>query len=311
MRYLAFLEAWFELADFWVEVLDKQRYVDFIRMCYDGISMWKVSAEDGVRVWKGDAEIYFNTGFFGEDKLEDDFYIGHDHGEGSLDDVAGLFSGMFNFSAVTPYSASRLLDLILDIYEARIKEMMKKKEKHRKLNLQSLAQHRILVIGEILPFQEFIVAWFRTIYPNRAATLLSELKSFIVGCFQQGHPRIQMFKYFFSQPTYDAMNADDTLSKGRSNCLNHAMDLMATVFPNLRLRQEFLGQVERYGHVYCKKLKFMDAFHHSVPHVPRAAASYQAFLFDLKGMLNFKHPQEGTYHSNQSLEGKAIYRNYR
>lgn len=116
VRYDAFLEAWFELADFWVEVrrspgsyvsarlltlgdlqllrslptpdpcpsqvLDGKRYVDFIRMCYNGITT-NSEHESGVRVWKDDSDIFYNSGFFGTDKPDDDFYTGHEKGEGS------------------------------------------------------------------------------------------------------------------------------------------------------------------------------------------------------------------------------------
>ena len=51
-------------------------------MCYDGITMWETTAQDGVRVWKDDANIFYNAGFFGSEKLDDDFFIGHDRGEG-------------------------------------------------------------------------------------------------------------------------------------------------------------------------------------------------------------------------------------
>ena len=71
--------------------------------------------------------------------------------------MAGIFAGQFNFRAVTPYSASRLLDLILDIYEARIVEMRKKKEKHKLMLLKSLSSHKIMVIDEMEDFQDFIV----------------------------------------------------------------------------------------------------------------------------------------------------------
>ena len=89
------------------------------------------------------------------------------------------------------------------------------------------------------------------------------------------------------------------------------MDLMMAVYPELRLRQEFYRQISEHDGVYCKKSNFIDAFHHSVPHVPRIAASYQAFLFDLGGMLMYKDLRDGSYWNIDSTEGKAIYHQYR
>lgn len=57
-------------------------------------------------------------------------------------------------------------------------------------------------------FQEFIVDWFTMIYSSRAAVLLSEIKAFIVGCFYHDHPRIKIFKYFFSQSTVEGSKPD-------------------------------------------------------------------------------------------------------
>ena len=85
------------------------------------------------------------------------------------------------------------------------------------------------------------------------------------------------------------------------------MNLIAKVFPNLHLRVEFTNRTEAGGSVYVNKTDFMDAFHHSVPHVPMMAASYQQFLFELASMITYKHPDTGAYHLSESPEGRAIY----
>lgn len=66
----------------------------------------------------------------------------HNMGEGSLDDLPSLFAGKFDFHAITPYSSARILDCILDIYEARIVSMTALKEKHKMKLLRCLSTVR-------------------------------------------------------------------------------------------------------------------------------------------------------------------------
>ncbi|GMH96205.1 hypothetical protein TrST_g13194 [Triparma strigata] len=304
VEYDAFEDSWFELADNWVEVLDKAHYVDFIKAIYEGISKWQTTEKEGTRVWKEDDDIFFSAAMFGDQKALDEndpILKTHNMGEGSLDDLPSLFAGKFDFHAITPYSSARILDCILDIYEARIVSMTAVKEKHKMKLLRCLSTHTIAVNEEMKTFQEFIVDWFTMIYSSRAAVLMSEIKAFIVGCFYHDHPRIKIFKYFFSQSTVEGSKPD------RTSALNHAMNLIAKVFPNLHLRVEFMNRTETGGSVYVNKTDFMDAFHHSVPHVPMMAASYQQFLFELASMITYKHPDTGAYHLSESHEGRAIY----
>jgi hypothetical protein len=120
LGFKQFHEAWFELADFWVDVVDRQRYVDFVAMCYNGVTKWSdLKGEEDVRVFKSDAECVYNPSFFGDEseKLDDKFYEGHSAGKASLTDLPGLFNGNWNFRQVAPYSLQRCGEFILDIYE--------------------------------------------------------------------------------------------------------------------------------------------------------------------------------------------------
>jgi hypothetical protein len=132
LDFEGFLEAWFELADFWVDKIEIDRYIDFVQMCYEGATKWsEVDGEEDIRVFKDDADIFYNANFFGDEsqKSEPDFFKGHTSGNGSLDDLPGLFAGEFNFRQVTPYSSNRCEDFILQIYEYRAQQMKARSEK--------------------------------------------------------------------------------------------------------------------------------------------------------------------------------------
>lgn len=81
------------------------------------------------------------------------------------------------------------------------------------------------------------------------------------------------------------------------------MNLISRVFPDLQLRLSFLKHTTAHSSVFVNKSDFMDAFHHSVPHVPKMAASYQQFLFELGSMLNYKHPDTGEFCPAGSVAG--------
>ncbi|GMH82011.1 hypothetical protein TL16_g09119 [Triparma laevis f. inornata] len=227
--------------------------------------------------------------------------------EGSLDDLSSLFSGKFDFRTITPYSSNRLLSCILDIYESRIISIKSSKEKHKHCLIKSFSQHIMLVNAELPTLQEFIVEWFKVIYSSRGEVLLGEVKAFIVGCFYHDHPRIKMFKYFFSKSTVEDSDLQKESKPDRTSASNHAMNLISRVFPDLQLRLSFLKHTAVHSSVFVNKSDFMDAFHHSVPHVPKMAASYQQFLFELGSMLNYKHPDTGEFCPAGSFAGKAIY----
>lgn len=296
LSFQEFLQGWFELADNWVEVLDLRRYVDFVTMCYEGISTWKLG-EEGVRIWKDDKDIFYNAAFFGDEEVDRDFFHGHEEGEGSLDDIPDLFAGNFNFRAVTPFSSQRCRDVILDIYESRISQMMN--HRNRILGM-SLSMRKSKVHHELGTFQQHIVNVFRETYSNAGLRLLAELKSFIVGCYQHGDSRIELLKYFFTKPE-NAMSA----SIDRTSAANHAMELMMRTFPDCNLRRKFTTSINTFSAVYVDKNLFMDAFHHSVPHVPKIAASYQQFLLQVGTMLHYKGTN--AYVGTETKEGRALY----
>jgi len=96
----------------------------------------------------------------------------------------------------------------------------------------------------------------------------------------------------------------------RTSAANHAMELMMRTFPALHLRRNFTASIDKDSAVYVDKGAFMDAFHHSVPHVPKIAASYQKFLLQIGSMLHYK-TESGGYVSTDSAEGRTLYIEYK
>ena len=53
LTFGSYHDAWFELADFWVDIVVSSRYVDFVTMCFEGITKWsEEDGEDHLRVFK-------------------------------------------------------------------------------------------------------------------------------------------------------------------------------------------------------------------------------------------------------------------
>jgi len=174
LRFTQFLLAWFELAVFWVEIIEEEPMCEFVEMCYDGISCWETVKEEGeseadgdatnngskydnenvtgeaeyrlsptntmIRVWKSDADICYNELFFSANRLgyKDNFFDGHEEGSGSLEDTASLFAGRFNFRKTSPWSKEKSESTIIAIYSMfTVQRRTKKVKKNMLLKMGS------------------------------------------------------------------------------------------------------------------------------------------------------------------------------
>ena len=298
LNFDAFLCAWCELACHWVglgeEVKTMSHHVDFVDFCYEGFSEYRLGEVERIRVFKRNEEISYGGTRLQDARWGARFFEGHGGVPGGLDNVPGLFAGNFNFRLVTPYSAKRTCECILDIYESRIKQTKALREGNE---LENAAP-------SLLPnFQTHIVCWFESNFDGGrdGKLMVAELKSFICSCYRYNtNPRIQVFKHFFSITKQAEMMSP----------VDHLLNLFCLVlpFPHHDLKNSFALKNKAFGGVYVGKNHFMDSLRRSVPHVPKVAACYEKLLLEIGAAIHYNDEASG-FVPCRSMKGQEIYSN--
>jgi len=132
-------------------------------------------------------------------EYSDEFFIGHDVGDGSLDDIPALFAGRFNFHKTNPWAVKQTESSILKIYELLV---IQRRQRRQSVILQKATHNsgREVDVKDWVPeFQKVVVSWFKIHYGDHKEVMLQQLKQFIMASYLHASSRVKLFKYFYTE----------------------------------------------------------------------------------------------------------------